>query len=195
MSFAVRLMEAWAFGIIPNQWYNLDIHWGNYTVPKVTQNVLGSLCLIGFMLFDLIYTAVVVAYVSQCELVRKVVDDRSKNIQHQRRGQIGLSPQETIQVHTCIGINVMSLTCPVIINHFILYCMFSNCTKYVRTVGECMSVSVNMFSKYYCFVGNTQNIGKIRTYMEYINGRVSWLVSVVLLSFASGTATSKSIWQ
>lgn len=123
MSFAARLMEAWAFGIIPNEKYNLSIHWKNDTVPNDVQKVLGSLCLVGFMLFDLIYTAVVVAYVSQCELVRKVVDDRSKNIQHQRRGQIGLSPQETIQVHTCIGINGMSLTCPIIINHLILYCI------------------------------------------------------------------------
>ena len=126
MSFAVRLMEAWAFGILPNKWYNLTIHWENYTVPEEAQVVLGSLCLVGFMLFDLIYTAVVVAYVSQCELVRKVVDDRSKNIQHQQQGQIGLSPQETIQVHTCIEINVMSSACPIIINHFILYCMFSD---------------------------------------------------------------------
>ena len=126
MSFAVRLMEAWAFGILPNKWYNLTIHWEDYNVPKKAQVVLGSLCLVGFMLFDLIYTAVVVAYVSQCELVRKVVDDRSKNIQHQRQGQIGLSPQETIQVHTCIEINVMPVTCPIIINHFILYCMFSD---------------------------------------------------------------------
>ena len=103
MSFAVHLMEAWAFGIIPNERYNLSIRWDDYIVRKDAQVALGSLCLIGFMLFDLIYTAVVVAYVSQCELVRKVVDDRSKNIQHQRRGQIGLSPQETIQVHTCMG--------------------------------------------------------------------------------------------
>lgn len=103
MSFTVSLMEAKAFGILSSPWYNLDIRWGNFSLPKYTQDILASFCLVGFMLFDLVYTAVVVAYVSQCELVRKVVDDRSKNIQHQRQGQIGLSPQETIQVHSVMG--------------------------------------------------------------------------------------------
>ena len=67
-------------------------------MPTLTQVVLGSFCLVGFVLFDFVYLAVVVAYDSQCQLVRKVVDARSNNIRKQQMGQIGLSPQEVIQV-------------------------------------------------------------------------------------------------
>ena len=98
MSFAASLMQAYAFGIFPKEPYHLHIIWKNFTLPTPTQKALGSLCLVGFVLLDLVYLAVVVAYVSQCHLVRKVVDARSNNIRNQQMGQIGLSPQEVIQV-------------------------------------------------------------------------------------------------
>ena len=38
-----------------------------------------------------------------------------------------------------------------------------------------------------------QNIGKIRTYMEYINGKLAWLVAVIFINFARATVTGKSV--
>ena len=91
-------MQARAFGLFPHGLYNLHIRWGDTTLPTAAQLTLGCFCLAGFVLFDLVYFAVVVAYISQCEIVYKVVETCSKNILHQQNSRIGLSPQETIQV-------------------------------------------------------------------------------------------------
>ena len=98
-------MQAFAFGLFPNNNYELHIYYdgSDTTLPKAAQKTLGSLCLVGFILFDATYLAVVVAYVIQCELVRRVVDARSNDIQDRRqRERIALSLEEAIQVRKYI---------------------------------------------------------------------------------------------
>lgn len=98
LSFTARLMQAFAFGLFPNGPYNLRIHWGGTILATAAQVTLGSFCLAGFVLFDLVYLAVVVTYVVQCELVRKVVDARSKDILDRRDNRIALTLEEAIHV-------------------------------------------------------------------------------------------------
>ena len=98
MSLAARLLHAYAFGLFPNRQFRLYIRWGDTTLPETVQIILGSFCLAGFILFDLVYLGVVVIYVIQCELVRKVVDARSKDIIQRRNQRIAFSLEEAVQV-------------------------------------------------------------------------------------------------
>lgn len=98
MSLAARLMQAYAFGLFPNRQLHLLIRWGDATLPTTVQIILGSFCLAGFISFDLVYLAVVVSYVSQCELAHRVVHARSKDILDRRTGGIALNVEEAVQV-------------------------------------------------------------------------------------------------
>lgn len=92
-------MQALAFGLFPNGKYELHIRYGpDYTLPTPAQITFGILCLVGFILFDAVYLAVVVAYAIQCELVRRAVVARSKDILDRRQERIALSLEEAIQV-------------------------------------------------------------------------------------------------
>ena len=105
MSFTARLMQAIAFGLFPSEEYVLLIQFGPSTIlPAGAQVTLAAFCLVGFVLFDLVYLAVVVVYVTQCELVRTVVDARSNDILLRRQNRIALSLEEAIQVSICITI-------------------------------------------------------------------------------------------
>ena len=93
-------MQALAFGLLPNGKYEVLIRYeaGPNILPAAAQITLGTLCLVGFVLFDLVYLAVVVTYVIQCELVRRAVDARSNDIQNRRQNRIALTLEEAIQV-------------------------------------------------------------------------------------------------
>ena len=100
LSLIARLMQALAFGLLPNGTYEVLILYkaGPNILPAAAQIALGNLCLAGFVLFDFVYLAVVVTYVIQCELVRRVVDTRSNDIQDRRQNRIALTLEEAIQV-------------------------------------------------------------------------------------------------
>ena len=100
LSFTTRLTQAFAFGLLPNGTYKVLIRYeaGPNILPAAAQATLGTLCLAGFVLFDFVYLAVVVTYVIQCELVRRVVDARSNDIQDRRQNRIALTLEEAIQV-------------------------------------------------------------------------------------------------
>jgi len=100
LSFTARLMQALAFGLLPNETYDVVILYkaGPNILPAAAQITLGIFCLAGFALFDFVYLAVVVAYVMQCELLRRAVDARSNDIQDRRQNRIALTLEEAIQV-------------------------------------------------------------------------------------------------
>ena len=93
-------MQALAFGLLPNGTHEVLILYkaGPNILPAAAQITFGTLCLAGFVLFDFVYLAVVATYVIQCELVRRVVDARSNDIQDRRQNRIALTLEEAIQV-------------------------------------------------------------------------------------------------
>lgn len=103
MSFIARIMQAIAFGLFPNGPYILHIRWtmSGTTLSMPAQIVLGSLCLAGFIFYDIIYLAVIIVYIFECEFARKVVNTHSEVIQEGKQVdkiKIPLSPLEVIQV-------------------------------------------------------------------------------------------------
>ena len=100
LSFTARLMQALAFGLLPNETYDVVILYkaGPHILPAAAQITLGTFCLVGFVLFDFVYLAVVMTYVIQCELVRRAVAARSNDIHDRRQNRIALTLEEAIQV-------------------------------------------------------------------------------------------------
>ena len=66
LSFSARLLQGIGLGLFPAE-YTLEVHWGDTIVPLPVQIVLGVVCLLGFVLFDLVYLAAVINYAIQSE--------------------------------------------------------------------------------------------------------------------------------
>jgi hypothetical protein len=66
LSFSARLLQGIGLGLFPAE-YTLEVHWGDTIVPLTVQIVLGVVCLLGFVLFDLVYLAAVINYAIQSE--------------------------------------------------------------------------------------------------------------------------------
>lgn len=67
LSFAARLIQAFGLGLFPGE-YSLEVRWGGVsTINPTASIVLGVLCLLGFVLFDLVYLAAVINYAVQSE--------------------------------------------------------------------------------------------------------------------------------
>ena len=71
LSFFARLMQAFGIGLFPTSQTRLQITWtsatGSTTIPESAQIGVGVVCLVGFVIFDLIYLAAIVNYMIQSE--------------------------------------------------------------------------------------------------------------------------------
>ena len=66
LSFAARFIQAFGLGLFPGE-YSLVVLWGGMSINPIAGIVLGVLCLLGFVLFDLVYLAAVINYAVQSE--------------------------------------------------------------------------------------------------------------------------------
>lgn len=67
LSFSARLIQAFALGLFPGE-YILVVLWGGVApISSPVSIVLGVLCLMGFVLFDMVYLAAIINYAVQSE--------------------------------------------------------------------------------------------------------------------------------
>ena len=67
LSLAARLIQAFSLGLFPGE-YTLVVLWGGVaSVHPIAGIVLGAVCLVGFVLFDLVYLAAIINYAVQSE--------------------------------------------------------------------------------------------------------------------------------
>ena len=96
LSFNARVLQACGLGLFPVE-YRLMVSWGETIIPLSVQIGLGIVCLIGFVLFDLIYLSAVVNYAIQCEFNIKFVQAICKLVMQKKYRQLDVA----IQVIPC----------------------------------------------------------------------------------------------
>ena len=67
LSFSARLIQAFSLGLFPGE-YTLVVLWGGENrISSPVGIALGIVCLMGFVLFDMVYLAAIINYAVQSE--------------------------------------------------------------------------------------------------------------------------------